>query len=278
MTEPTVTLPATKTRMARCGHPVPSHPGMQKPACGDCAPPKKQRPTISKCEHCSEVFLVERKVGTVPRYCSARCRDKASMERRRLDGRYAEALRKRREKNQQSRRSIACARCGTTFTAERADRKYCSRKCGMAANRNTTSRQCEHEGCTKPVRAKGLCIQHYNKTYYPDRSKRWPEDPANKAKRDLIRTKRRRAVVKGVQAENVDRQVVGERDHWVCGICRHKVDKTLLYPHPMSQSLDHVVPLAEGGPHTYANTRIAHLQCNLVRQDRGGNEQLALLG
>jgi 5-methylcytosine-specific restriction endonuclease McrA len=55
------------------------------------------------------------------------------------------------------------------------------------------------------------------------------------------------------------------------------VDKALTYPDLMSQSLDHVVPLAEGGLHTYANTRIAHLTCNITRGRHGGGEQLALV-
>jgi 5-methylcytosine-specific restriction endonuclease McrA len=81
-----------------------------------------------------------------------------------------------------------------------------------------------------------------------------------------------------VHTENVDRDLVGERDGWRCGICRKRVDWTLVYPDRMSPSLDHVVPLSEGGEHTYANTRIAHLICNNLRRHHGGNEQLALIG
>ncbi|WP_432050298.1 HNH endonuclease [Verrucosispora sp. NA02020] len=76
----------------------------------------------------------------------------------------------------------------------------------------------------------------------------------------------------------MDRTRVGERDGWCCGICQNPIDPTLRAPHPKSQSLDHVIPLAEGGPHTYANTRISHLRCNVLRQHRGGGEQLALIG
>lgn len=49
------------------------------------------------------------------------------------------------------------------------------------------------------------------------------------------------------------------------------------FPDPKSPSIDHVVPLAEGGTHDPANLRLTHLGCNARRQARGGNEQLALV-
>jgi 5-methylcytosine-specific restriction endonuclease McrA len=61
---------------------------------------------------------------------------------------------------------------------------------------------------------------------------------------------------------------VFERDAWVCGICALPVDRSEKYPEPGSPSLDHIVPLSKGGPHTRANTRLAHLYCNMVRGNR----------
>ena len=36
----------------------------------------------------------------------------------------------------------------------------------------------------------------------------------------------------------------------------------------MSVSLDHIVPLSLLGPHSRANTRAAHLSCNVARGNR----------
>lgn len=36
----------------------------------------------------------------------------------------------------------------------------------------------------------------------------------------------------------------------------------------MSRSLDHVIPLNKGGPHTLANVATAHLRCNISKKDR----------
>ena len=49
----------------------------------------------------------------------------------------------------------------------------------------------------------------------------------------------------------------------VCGICGQPVDKKLKYPHPMSPSIDHIIPLEKGGhPSDLANLQLAHLYCN----------------
>lgn len=49
----------------------------------------------------------------------------------------------------------------------------------------------------------------------------------------------------------------------ICGICGKPVDKSLRYPHPMSASIDHIIPLEKGGhPSDLANLQLAHLYCN----------------
>lgn len=238
-------------------------PTVDMPACKECGAP-----------------LARKKTGPAPTYCSPLCRTRAGLRRAKANGRYAAQLQLKREATAAHRsaaKPIPCVQCGVEFQPPTLRSKLCSKKCRRVYEK-ATARRCGHYGCSKPVRAKDLCIGHYNQTYSPDRHKRWPEARDKKAKRDLVKAKRRRAASRGVESENVDRQRVGERDQWRCHICKRKVDKDLAYPDPKSQSLDHIVPLAEGGAHTYANTRIAHLECNNLRRDRGGNEQLALIG
>lgn len=77
----------------------------------------------------------------------------------------------------------------------------------------------------------------------------------------------------------MSRAKVYERDRWRCGLCKRKVDRRLSYPHPMSVSLDHVLPMSRGGGHTYANVQCSHLKCNVDKgADAGEAEQLALVG
>ena len=86
----------------------------------------------------------------------------------------------------------------------------------------------------------------------------------------------RRAAIKTTTVELVESLKVFERDGWTCQLCLDPVDKALLYPDPMSRSLDHVVPLAKGGAHTYANTQLAHLLCNQRKGARGAFASLAV--
>lgn len=78
----------------------------------------------------------------------------------------------------------------------------------------------------------------------------------------------RRGRLREAFVEHVNRIRVYERDGWVCGICDEPVDRTLAWPDPRSPSLDHVIPLAKGGEHSYANTQLAHLRCNTQKGDR----------
>jgi 5-methylcytosine-specific restriction endonuclease McrA len=73
------------------------------------------------------------------------------------------------------------------------------------------------------------------------------------------------------------RAEIFKRDKWKCGVCRKKVRPELRYPDPGAPSLDHVIPIAEGGDNEPANLRLTHLRCNLSRRHYGGNEQLALI-
>ena len=76
----------------------------------------------------------------------------------------------------------------------------------------------------------------------------------------LKRTKRRRAErLRAAPRERVDRQAIFHRDGWIYGICGELVA-------PADATLDHIVPVARGGPHTAANLRIAHAICNSRRQ------------
>lgn len=88
----------------------------------------------------------------------------------------------------------------------------------------------------------------------------------------------RRARLQAAEVEQFHDSEIFDRDRWMCGLCRKKIDPDLRWPDPLSVSLDHVVPLVAGGGHTRANVQAAHIGCNWQKNCRGGGEQLALIG
>ncbi|GAB3817706.1 hypothetical protein [Micromonospora zhanjiangensis] len=108
--------------------------------------------------------------------------------------------------------NATCAHCGAPYESGRSDRRYCTTRCRNAGN----PRRCERDGCDRPHRAKGRCNRHYKDERYPDQRYAFPDDPEAKRRRDLAKAKRRRAAQRRADAEDVDRDVVGERDGWRC--------------------------------------------------------------
>lgn len=255
------------------------HPGRQRLACAACRTPDPVRPTSVECIQCGSGVQVPKR-GPVPRYCSSSCRSRASDVRQRADGRLAQKQRERRERTREANRGKVCAICGGLFDAGSAKAKYCSKRCSRAANRARESArgQCSTPGCDKGLRARGLCATHYNATYHKGSQRKY-DDPEKRRVWLRRRTQWRRALTRDPSADLIDRDEIGERDGWRCGICRRKVDSTLAYPHPRSPSLDHIVPLSLGGRHVRENVRIAHLSCNVRRSnDSSGFEQTLLIG
>lgn len=80
------------------------------------------------------------------------------------------------------------------------------------------------------------------------------------------------------EVPHATRLYVLERDGWRCQICKRGIPATLAVPHPKAGTADHVIPRSQGGSHEPANLRAAHFRCNTLRGNRGGNEQLALIG
>jgi hypothetical protein len=95
---------------------------------------------------------------------------------------------------------------------------------------------------------------------------------------------RRRRVRGGLPAyDGVTDEQVYEQDGWQCRmpVCLHPGSRQL-YPglavdDPWRASIDHVIPLSEGGPDTADNKRAAHQHCNMSAdyKPRGLRQRLA---
>lgn len=79
---------------------------------------------------------------------------------------------------------------------------------------------------------------------------------------------RRRTRMKNVRYEVVTEADVVRSHGADCHICERSIDFSLVWPHPQSKSMDHVIPIAKGGTHVLANVKLAHLTCNQRKSDK----------
>ncbi len=150
-----------------------------------------------------------------------------------------------RAREQHASKAQTCAACGHSFQAERK-LKYCERpECRTA--RNTARMHRYFEGYQART----------GEEYVIKRN------PETRQRNSAERRARKRGARVGAP---FTRQYIGERDSWQCALCGAPIDPALKWPDPMSQSLEHIVPLALGGEHSKENCTIAHLSCN----SRGG--------
>lgn len=55
-----------------------------------------------------------------------------------------------------------------------------------------------------------------------------------------------------------------------CAICGQPIDYTLPHDNPMAYTVDHIIPIAAGGPDTLNNLQPAHRDCNRQKGDKIG--------
>lgn len=201
----------------------------------------KRQPKVRPCSHCGTPFTHKERVHCEP--CTTAQVWKANRQTQPKARRRAFLVRQPQP------------RIGSASNA----RPWVSGQCKVCGQWYI-GRDVRHTGCSAACTA-----EHRRRT-----AERW-----NKIRgRDHLK----RARHYGVEYELVNRLRVFARDGWRCGICRRKVDRRLKAPHPMSASLDHIIPMSRGGGHTYVNTQCAHLTCNVHKGCGGMGEQLALVG
>ncbi len=247
----------------------------------------KPRTTV-ECADCGAVEARRSFSGPVALRCAA------CLKRRHLEAgaRTFEKAQERREKEfQLTGQWSLCKDCGTGVQLSRyGPRARRCRSCDLAARR-------AREYTIKPDYSLKICIdcgtsmQIYKTAtgtkrckpcgavWRRQRERQWTAtNPTRQRARWRRYTHVRRSLIRNQTAERFDPIEIFDRDRWTCGICRKRISKKLEWPHPRCASIDHVVPIVEGGPHSRANVRATHLQCNLRKSCYGGGEQLALVG
>jgi len=63
-------------------------------------------------------------------------------------------------------------------------------------------------------------------------------------------------------AEKFTTREILERDGWVCKICGEPIDPNAKWVN-QTGTMDHIIPIGRGGPHTRENVQAAHFICNI---------------
>lgn len=218
--------------------------------------------------------------GPSRRWCTDECR---------IRHRNTQRAKAKRDARLELRAQRPCEQCGADMSGRSPKAKFCSKWCSDVAYGKRLPEHLPKKRCALPecgrefqptsARQRCCCEAHGKKLWRIEAQAdgRIKREPWGDRRRDAYH--RRRALKKQASTGNpVLLSEIAKRDKWKCGICRKRVNPKLVWPHPMSPSLDHVVPLTKGGAHDPANVVLAHLVCNTSKGNRGGGEQLALIG
>lgn len=91
---------------------------------------------------------------------------------------------------------------------------------------------------------------------------------------------RRRARKRDAYVADVWRPRIFKRDGYRCQICGKRLAMSKSVPHPKAPTIDHIIPLSEGGTHEPSNCQAAHFMCNAMKSGSAAaqGDQLLLIG
>ncbi|AID58955.1 hypothetical protein PBI_GAIA_136 [Mycobacterium phage Gaia] len=185
------------------------------------------------CESCRRPMVVS---YALQKYCSTACNA------------YAQ-----RHPGEQRMVNRGCVICAEPLSDKKVSAKYCSEKCHTRAaydKKRHRPAELNCELCDAPFRTKMARQRFCN----PKCAGAWH--------------KQSRRYAGGPFVEHVSISVLADRDGYVCQLCGNPVDMSLRFPDSGSASMDHIMPVSLGGEHSYANTQLAHLFCNIRKGNR----------
>lgn len=188
-----------------------------------------------------------------------------------------------------------CLRCAEAFRPKRSNQvTFCGRPCAYAYRAEAALRRAESvaaerkakrlerlpiQGPPEPKRcscgsyvlrkyARGRCEQcAASEVLAKRRANHATHRKTEAGRRSKSKWKAsRRALLRGVKVEPVDPINVFVRDRWRCQLCGVRTPQKLRGANsPLSPELDHIIPLSQGGEHSYRNTQLACRRCNLAK-------------
>ena len=229
---------------------------------------------IRICETCGKGFVMHRLSGKAKRgevkegrFCSRACH----FEWVRRQPKKLRVIEKKKPHHG------ACSICGKAFES-RYKRSRCGRECDLEYGRRELFKSNSMKKTLKPRQCKEC-----GKTFVPEYGNKrrvFCSDTCFQrySNKTEIKNARKKARTNGVYYEYINPLEVFKRDNWHCQLCGKKLNPkhrgTIRDDAP---ELDHIIPWAQGGEHSYRNTQCTCRKCN---QKKGARElgQLRLFG
>ena len=214
------------------------------------------------CEHCGKQFVVS-DTAVAGRWCSRVCQWREQAEPRKVI---------------EAKPAISknCNGCGLGFTTKHPTQSYCTERCRQGAY-NARNKEARNKRLPNPLEARTCIVCSAEFLGNPNCvccSVKCTKRFHRKRHGGKHRERARKA---GVFYEPINVLTVFERDGWRCQICGVKTPKRLRGKNQdRSPELDHRIPLAMGGDHTYENVQCACRKCNLKKLDKQILGQLSL--
>lgn len=168
-----------------------------------------------------------------------------------------------------------CERCGSTFRADPCHaQRFCSVSCASSGRQSkwgrrahalsklrraatgTSGKSAWQQGCCARCGGAFVSLACRGSLFCSADCKR--REKAHE----------RRARTKGAFVARVSRAAIFARDNWTCQLCGLPANPTATVPDPLSPTIDHVIPLANGGTHGPDNVQLAHFICNSTKSNR----------
>jgi len=206
------------------------------------------------CEICgAEYRATYSKQRTCGRACGVRLKSRLNPPRGRKP-RPPERARYRPPRPRKPPRFLECRWCGRNFSG-RAGRKYCSMLCARAMHPHAKSTceitigNCSECGSLFVRRAEqvgAFCSERCGR---------------RARKRQRKHTMRAHGQARG---KRITIQSLGHRDGWRCHLCGKPVSQRRGNKQ-RDPSIDHLLPVSQGGRHSWDNVALAHRRCNTLR-------------
>lgn len=196
---------------------------------------------IMICDNCVELERIERRVE-------------------RLKAKQIEKANKVRKENEYT--ETICVECSKTFLRAGNNQRYCSNECYTNAHKVIHNKICKecgnsfntyHDGnlyCSDKCRRK--CLNRMHTTSKDKRIRRNGKPDYSISLKKLYNMHKGICYICGKQCNPKDIEIT-EEGYYIAGES---------YP-----SIDHVIPIAKGGTHTWDNVKLAHRHCNSVKRD-----------